>query len=127
MYTITFLFIKCIEFSLFLVQTYTRKQLLSTLIDENSLQVSLLKADDRSSLFVSFRKPHNVVTSKTLSRWVCSLLADAGVDTTLFQSHATRSAAGAFLSNSLSSIQLCKIADWSSTSGTYEKFYQRYL
>ena len=91
-----------------------------------SLQVSLLMAN-RTSFFVSFKKPHNVVTSKTLSRWICSLLTDAGVDTTLFQPHSTRSAAGVLLSKALSSIELCKLADWSSRSGTYEKFYQRFL
>ena len=90
------------------------------------LQVSLLTAN-RSSFFVSFKKPHSAVTSKTLSRWISSLLTEAGVDTSLFQPHATRSAAGVLLRKSLSSIQLCKLADWSTSSGTYEKFYQRYL
>ena len=90
------------------------------------LQVSVLKAD-RSSYFVSFKKPYNVVTAKTLSRWICTLLSASGVDTSEFQSHATRSAAGVLLSKSMSSVQLCKLADWSLTSGTYEKFYQRYL
>lgn len=98
---------------------------MAALVEYNN-RVSLLKAD-RSSLFVSYKKPHSVVTAKTLSRWTCDLLSAAGVDTTLFQSHATRSAAGVLLSKTLSSIQLCKLANWSSTSGVYEKFYKRYL
>jgi len=98
---------------------------MAALVEYNK-RVSLLTAN-RTSFFVSFKKPHNVVTSKTLSRWICSLLTDAGVDTTLFQPHSTRSAAGVLLSKALSSIELCKLADWSSRSGTYEKFYQRFL
>ena len=83
----------------------------------------MLKAD-RSAFFVSFRKPHSVVTAKTMARWICTLLTSSGVDTSEFQSHATRSAAGVLLSKAMNSIQLCKMADWSVTSGTYEKFYQ---
>ena len=82
---------------------------------------------ERSTFFVSQRKPHNNVSPKTLSRWTADLLTEAGIDTSEFQPHATRSAAGVLLSKSLSSIELCKLADWSTVSGTYETFYKRYL
>ena len=90
------------------------------------VQVSAL-SDPRSSFFVSLKKPHNAVSTKTLSRWTCNLLQAAGVDTDIFKSHATRSAASAMFSRSLSAVEICKLADWSTTSGVFKKFYQRYL
>ena len=84
-------------------------------------------SEERSTFFVSHIRPHKSVSPKTLSRWVGDLLSEAGIDTSEFQPHATRSAAGVLLSKSLSSIELCKLADWSTVSGTYEKFYERFL
>ena len=55
------------------------------------------------------------------------ILSDSGVDTAVYKAHATRSAAGAHLSKTLNVQQICQLADWSTTSGTYEKFYLRYL
>jgi len=81
----------------------------------------------RTSFFISFKKPKICVASKTLARWTMDLLSCSGVDTNKFKSHSTRAAAGNFLSRSLTSIQLCKLADWSLSSGTYQKFYERYV
>ena len=47
-------------------------------------QVSQL-VPGRSTLFVSYCKPHAAVTSKTMSRWVVTLLSDAGVDTSILR------------------------------------------
>ena len=66
------------------------------------------------------------VSSQTLARWATDLLSDAGVDTEIFKAHSTRAAASNLHSRSLSSIQICKLADWSTTSGVYQKFYLRY-
>ena len=80
-------------------------------------------------LFVSYVPPHKSVTSKTLARWMLTLLSLAGVNTNAFKQHATRSAAAHYLKSELSMSvkQLCKIADWKQTSGVYKKFYERYL
>ena len=43
--------------------------------------------ETRAPLFVSFIKPHAPVSSTTISRWIKSVLALAGVDTALFQGH----------------------------------------
>ena len=80
-----------------------------------------------TSFFISLQKPHLGVTSQTLSRWTLQLLSAAGIDTSIFSSHATRSAAGALLSRKLTSVQICKLADWSTSSGVYEKFYNLYV
>ena len=90
------------------------------------MQVSLLNTD-RTAFFVSHKPPYHVVKTKTLSRWMSELLTAAGVDTSIFKPHSTRAAAGNYLRKSLSSTELCKLADWSTTSGVYQQFYQQYL
>ena len=90
------------------------------------LQVSQL-VPGRSTLFVSYCKPHAQVTSKTLSRWVVTLLSAAGVDTSVFKAHASRSAASCFHAKKLSSIDIIKLGDWSASTNVFRKFYERYF
>ena len=90
------------------------------------IQVSALNGD-HVSFFVSYVKPHNCVSPKSLSRWIVTLLSSAGVDTSAFKAHSTRSAAGVLLQKSLSYVDICKLADWSTKSGVFETFYLRYL
>ena len=78
------------------------------------LQVSQL-VPGRSTLFVSYCKPHAQVTSKILSRWVETLLS------------ASRSAASCFHAKQLSSIDIIKLGDWSASSNVFRKFYERYF
>ena len=90
------------------------------------LQVSKL-APERTSFFVSFRKPHGSVTAKTLSRWLLTVMEAAGIDTSQWKAHATRSAASCFRKKTLSCAELLKVADWSSSGNVYQKFYERYI
>ena len=84
---------------------------------------------DSNSFFVSYVAPHKSVTSKTLSRWIRSTLSSAGVDTQLWDPHSVRSAASAHQSavRQLDLGQICRLADWSLSSGVYKKFYNRYV
>ncbi|KZR96088.1 Uncharacterized protein APZ42_009774, partial [Daphnia magna] len=45
-----------------------------------------------NSLFVSCNKPHRNITSNTVSEWIRSSLAAAGIDTSVFSAHSTRGA-----------------------------------
>jgi hypothetical protein len=45
-----------------------------------------------TQLFISFVKPHLAISKDTLSRWVKTVLCNAGVDMNMFKSHSTRSA-----------------------------------
>ena len=84
---------------------------------------------DHDCLFVSFKKPHASVTSRTLSRWIQSLMADAGMDVERWLPHSTRAASSHHLTKSrgFDVLSICRLADWSKTSGTYEKFYKKYV
>ena len=92
------------------------------------MQVANLRSDN-ISFFVRFTRPHHSVTSKTLSRWVREVLGKAGVNTAIWDPHSIRSASSAHLraSSNVDAISLCKRADWSLTSGTYERFYKKFI
>ena len=81
-----------------------------------------------SPLFLSFVSPHAPVSSKTLARWMTTILATGGVDTSAFKQHSSRSAAAAHMKGrGLTHRDICKLADWSECTSTFKKFYDRYL
>ena len=84
---------------------------------------------DQKSFFVGLTRPHKSVTSKTLSCWVREVLGAAGIDVSEWDPHSTRSASAAHLrdASNLDAISLCMRADWSLTSGTFQKFYEKYV
>ena len=45
-----------------------------------------------TQLLLSFIKPHKAISTKTVSRWITSILHKAGIDTKIFGGHSTRSA-----------------------------------
>lgn len=77
-------------------------------------------------LFISFKKPHRVVTSQTLSRWIKCTLEASGIDVSVFGAHSTRHAATSrALANGTTVDQIRKAAGWSANSTTFAKFYNR--
>ena len=76
-------------------------------------------------LFRSFIGKHGPVTSSTIARWIKSCLRKAGVDTSKFQAHSTRTAATTKAAMSGLTVEdMIKAADWSSV-GVFQKFYYR--
>ena len=47
---------------------------------------------DVKQLFISYTKPHKAVSPDTVSRWIKTTLVDAGIDTSKYSAHSTRSA-----------------------------------
>ena len=45
-----------------------------------------------TKLFISYIKPHHRVSRNTISRWIRETMTNAGVDTSIFKPHSTRSA-----------------------------------
>ena len=78
----------------------------------------------KNPLFLSYIKPHGPVTSTTLARWVKSTLAQAGIDTTKFKGHSSRSASSAANEAGVALPDLMEAADWSTVS-TFTKFYHK--
>ena len=73
-------------------------------------------------------KPHAGVTAKTMAVWVTKLLAAAGVNMDNFKQHSARSAAATFHRDErhLTVKQIVKLGDWSTLSGVFKTFYQRF-
>jgi len=76
-------------------------------------------------LLVSFQKPYQPVSIDTISRWLKTVLAKSGIDTSVFKGHTTRAA-------STSAAAVCKVpsstildnAGWSNAT-TFGKFYKK--
>ena len=88
-----------------------------------------LHAVDCLHMFIQLRRPYKSVSLQTLARWIMSIMADAGVDTSLFHQHSTRSASAAWLGSGtnkkMSVAQICHQGQWSRATTTFRKFYHK--
>ena len=101
-----------------------RRLCVVTYLNEYVHRTHTLRKDD-SQLLISFVKPHKKVSRDTIARWLCIVLARAGIDTSKFRAHSTRAAStsqaavkGVPLDN------IMHLAGWSS-AGTFQKYYQK--
>lgn len=77
-----------------------------------------------TSLFVSYKKPYGKVSSQTLSRWIKEMLANSGIDTTIFKSHSTRHASTSAASRAGVNLdEIRKTAGWTDNSSVFAKYY----
>lgn len=85
-----------------------------------------LRRENNKRLFISFKKPHGVVSAQTLSRWIKAVLAQSGVDTNTFTAYSTRHAATSAAKRRGVSIDTIKrTAGWTEKSSTFAKFYDK--
>ena len=76
-------------------------------------------------LFISYIKPHKPIASQRIAHWIKDMLAEAGVDTSIFKAHSVRGAAtSAALAKGVSIQDILDTADWS-TDSTFRRFYYR--
>ena len=82
------------------------------------------EGDEKLSLILSYRPPHNPVKSATLARYVKDMLGEAGIDITVFTTHSTRSASTSKANNlGLSLKDISKAAGWKGGS-TFQNHYK---
>ena len=78
-----------------------------------------------SRLFISYVKPHKGVSKDTISRWIRTVMTDAGIAVNVFKPHSTRSAATSKALQSCVPIQdVLKQAGWSNQR-TFDRFYNK--
>lgn len=78
-----------------------------------------------TKLFLSHKKPHHPVSKDTISRWIRSVMADAGVDVSTFKPHSTRSASTSKVKKASVSVkEIMDTAGWSSQR-TFDRFYNK--
>ena len=84
---------------------------------------------DDNNFFISFVKSHKSIKAHTLAHWIKQIMLVAGVDISMFASHAVRSASAAFMRDQMnfSVKEICAVANWSTRSGVFQKFYDRYV
>lgn len=77
------------------------------------------------NLFIATIRPYKGITGSSLGRWIKAMLAEAGVNTSSFTAHSTRSASASKAARSGVPIDtILKTAHWSNES-TFSKFYRR--
>ena len=111
-----------------LLQAYPADQSLCvfTHLKEYLQRTKLLRGTE-TKLFLSHAKPHHRASRDTISRWIRSVMAEAGVDVTTFKPHGTRAVAAWKAKNA--SVPLKEILDtagWSSER-TFDRFYNKPL
>jgi len=80
-----------------------------------------------NKLFISFHKPHKAVSRETISRWLNSVLREAGIDVNIFKAHSTRAASCAkYKMDKVPVDEIMKKAGWKSNM-VYKKFYDKCL
>ena len=76
-------------------------------------------------LLISATKPYKPVTTSTISRWLKSVLEEAGIDTDYYKGHSTRAAScSKARMNEVSIEEIMKNAGWSNCE-TFHKFYNK--
>ena len=84
----------------------------------------ILRGDEKQ-LFICYSNPHKAVSPDTVSRWIKTTLVDAGIDTSKYSAHSTRSTStSAAKENSISIARIMKGAEWFQES-TFTKFYNK--
>ena len=78
-----------------------------------------------SKLFISYIKPHKPFSTDTLARWIKSVLASAGINTSVFKAHSVRGAATSHAyAKGVPVAEILCAADWTNEP-TFRKYYLR--
>lgn len=110
------------------VQSYPgdpRKCPFTTLKHYLSVTKKFRQFPHQGQLFLATQKPFLPVTSNTISNWIKKSLASAGVDTSIFTSHSTRSASSSKLHQKGIPVEfILQNAGWSNEK-TFAKHYKK--
>eukprot|EP00111_Clytia_hemisphaerica_P017611 TCONS_00052109-protein len=76
-------------------------------------------------MMVSYKSPHDPVSTSTISRWIVDILKLSGVDVSKFKGHSTRAATTSkALSLGISTKEILERGNWTRVS-TFQKFYSK--
>ncbi len=107
------------------VQFKTNKSLYVVRVLQEYLNRMRKLRGDCPNLFVTLLAPHTAAATDTISRWLKETLARAGVDTSVFTAHSTRSASTSAAKDSGTPINvIMSAAGWTNAS-MFAKFYQK--
>lgn len=79
-----------------------------------------------NNLFISFKRPHKVVGTQTISRWIKKVMYKSGIDINIFSAYSTHhTSTSAAKRHGVNIDQIRKTAGWSKDSETFARFYNR--
>lgn len=100
-----------------------RKICVATTLQEYLGRTSEVRAGLKQ-LLISFKKPHNKITTQSISRWIKEVLEASGINTDIFTAYSTRHASTSSAKrNGISIDEIKKTAGWTEKSKTFAKFY----
>ena len=98
---------------------------LQSYISRTNIFWPLVDPATNQQLLISYHRPHKPVQSCTIARWIKSFLGSAGIDTSIFKGHSTRSASTSKArAGGISLEDVLKMADWTGPS-SFLRFYYR--
>ena len=98
---------------------------LHSYISRTNIFRPLVDPATNQQLLISYHRPHKPVQSCTIARWIKSFLGSAGIDTSIFKGHSTRSASNSKArAGGISLEDVLKMADWTGPS-SFLRFYYR--
>lgn len=101
-----------------------RRLCVVTYLREYLKRASELEPPGRELLFVTTRPPFNAAATTTVARWTVETLGKAGVDTSVFKAHSTRSASVSAAKGSVPLELLLAHAGWSSAT-SFARHYDK--
>lgn len=82
-----------------------------------------LNKEQKQQLLLSFIKPYKPIVTCSVARWLKAVMSGAGIDTSVYKAHSTRSAATSKAKTlGISTEEIMQKANWSRAS-TFHKFY----
>ena len=82
---------------------------------------------DADQLLIGYQKPHKPVLTNTISRWIKTVLTNAGIDPGVYKAHSTRAAvASAAHKKQVPIDTILSAAGWSNMN-TFAQFYSKIL
>lgn len=82
---------------------------------------------EEKTLFLSFQKPYCAVHKETISRWLKTILHEAGIDVSVFKGHSTRAAATSKAKRNFGQIDdILQTAGWKNST-IFGKYYNKPL
>lgn len=95
-----------------------------TALSEYILRTEPLRGTERA-LFISYRKPHGKVGPSTISRWVKTMMAMAGIKVDTYRPHSVRAASTSkAFEVGVSLTEILNTAGWTNDS-TFAKYYRK--
>jgi len=89
------------------------------------MQTTKTLRNDNTAVFLTLNKPHSPATKDTISRWVKTVMSDAGVDTTRFAPHSVRCASTSAAHRGGAPVnEIMQKAGWASDN-VFAKYYNK--